>query len=252
MATLEYFQYPYMDDNYGVLVHAPATGETVSIDCGNANATNKALKQNNWSLSHIWVTHHHADHIAGLKALKQQHTCFVIGPDSIDDVDQIVTDNNSFEFASTPVTALHTPGHTLDMINYHLPTEKTVFTGDTLFSLGCGRIFEGNADMMWNSLVKLMQLPSDTTVYSSHEYTKANAAFALSVDPTNQALVKRAALVDKLRDNDEPTVPSLLSEELATNPFLRASDKDIRQLLHLPDATDSEVFAEIRKRKDNF
>ena len=138
------------------------------------------------------------------------------------------------------------------MINYYLPTEKTVFTGDTLFTLGCGRIFEGDAPMMWNSLKKLMKLPADTTVYSSHEYTEANVAFAVTVDPQNAALADRVKSIKALRANGEPTVPSTMTEELATNPFLRAADPAIRQHLNMADATDEEVFAEIRSRKDNF
>jgi len=225
MAALEYFQYAYMSDNYGVLIHAPKSGETASIDCGDAEATIDALKKKNWSLSHIFATHHHADHVAGLEQLKNQFSCHVTGP---------------------------APGHTKDMINYYLPTEKTVFTGDTLFTLGCGRLFEGDAKMMWNSLNKLMKLPADTTVYSSHEYTEANAAFAVTVDPQNTALTERVQNIKALRANGEPTVPSTMTEELATNPFLRASDPAIRQHLNMTDATDEEVFAEIRSRKDNF
>ena len=252
MATLEYFQFPYMSDNYGVLIHSPDTGETASVDCGDAAATLAALKEKQWSLTHIWATHHHADHVAGLAELKQHSNCHVTGPNGIDGVDNNVGDGNSFEFAGVTVETIHTPGHTKDMINYHLPTEKTVFTGDTLFSLGCGRLFEGDANMMWDSLNKLMVLPADTTVYSSHEYTEANAAFAISVDPDNKALQQRVELIKSLRAQNKPTVPSLLSEELATNPFLRASDALIRQQLQMADSTDAEVFAEIRARKDNF
>jgi hydroxyacylglutathione hydrolase len=138
------------------------------------------------------------------------------------------------------------------MINYHFIEQGTVFTGDTLFTLGCGRIFEGNAEMMWDSLSKLMQLPPETVVYSSHEYTLANANFAVTVDPENAALKMRKIEMEKLRENNLPTVPSTIGEELATNPFLRAGDPAIRKLLGMVKASDSEVFAEIRKRKDNF
>lgn len=252
MSNFEYFQYAYMADNYGVLVHSPQTGETASIDCGDANAAMAALKQKNWQLSHIFATHHHADHVAGLTELKSSYPCKVYGPAGIDGVDNPVGDGSSFTFAGTEVQTLHTPGHTKDMINYYLPTEKTVFTGDTLFSLGCGRLFEGDAPMMWDSLSKLMQLPQDTIVYSSHEYTEANAAFAVTVDPDNQALHKRVENIKQLRAKGEPTVPSSIAEELATNPFLRAADKGIRHHLNMTDASDAEVFAEIRQRKDNF
>lgn len=138
------------------------------------------------------------------------------------------------------------------MLNFYLPTESVCFTGDTLFSLGCGRVFEGDFNMMWHSLSKLMALPSDTIIYSSHEYTEANAKFALSVDPDNQMLKDRAAEVASKRAQGQPTVPSLLSEEMATNPFLRASDSGMRAYLGMAEATDAEVFAEVRTRKDNF
>ncbi len=252
MAELEYFQYAYMSDNYGVLIHSPKSGETASVDCGDAEATIEALNQKNWSLTHIFATHHHADHVAGLAELKKQFNCHVTGPAGIPGIDKPVADAETFTFGDTEVQTIHTPGHTKDMINYYLPTEKTVFTGDTLFSLGCGRLFEGDAPMMWKSLTKLMKLPADTTVYSSHEYTEANAAFAVTVDPQNAALTERVKNIKALRAKGEPTVPSTLSKELATNPFLRASDPAIRQHLNMAAATDEEVFAEIRSRKDNF
>ena len=252
MADLKYYQYAYMSDNYGVLIHSPTSGETAAVDCGDAAAALAACEENNWSLSHIFATHHHADHTAGLAALKEKTGCKVIGPAGISGVDNTVADGDSFEFAGVTVNTIHTPGHTKDMINYYLPTEKTVFTGDTLFSLGCGRVFEGDANMMWNSLSKLMQLPADTTIYSSHEYTEANAAFAVTVDPQNAALQKRVEHIKTLRSQGKATVPSLLSEELETNPFLRAGDSAIRKHLNMADASDAEVFAEIRTRKDNF
>lgn len=252
MAQLDYYQYAYMSDNYGVLVHSPETGETASIDCGDADATIQALQHKGWSLTHILATHHHADHVAGLDTLKQKFKCHVTGPAGITGVDKTVTDGDTFKFDGIEIQVIHTPGHTKDMINYYLPAEKTVFTGDTLFSLGCGRIFEGDAPMMWSSLNKLMKLPAETIVYSSHEYTEANAAFAITVDPLNNALQERIKSIKTLRANGEPTVPSTLTEELATNPFLRAADPAIREQLNMADASDEEVFAEIRSRKDNF
>jgi len=255
MANFEYHQYSYMSDNYGVLLHSDKTGDTISIDAGEASSLLDALKEKNWKLSHLLVTHHHADHIAGLTEIKDKTNCHVIGPaqhSNISGLDQPVNDGDKFTIADTDFEVLHTPGHTLDMLNYYLPAEKVVFTGDTLFTLGCGRVFEGDAAMMWKSLQKLMQLPQDTTVYSSHEYTVANARFAVSVDPENKQLLQRAEKFKKMRDNNEPTVPSMLADELATNPFLRADDASIRATLHMQDATDAEVFAEIRQRKDNF
>ena len=138
------------------------------------------------------------------------------------------------------------------MINYYIPSEKVCFTGDTLFSLGCGRVFEGSHKQMWESLTKLVALPSDTIIYSSHEYTEANAKFALSIDPENKKLVERSKQIDNLRKDKKPTVPSILYDELETNPFLRTHDKNIRNFLNLENASDFEVFSEIRSRKDNF
>lgn len=255
MANFEYFQFPYMSDNYGVLIHDPATGDTAGVDVGDADAYLSALTEKGWSLTHLFITHHHADHIAGLQEVKSKTSCKVVGPKShsnISGLDQKVADGDTFQFAGHDVKVIHTPGHTADMLNYYIADDNVVFTGDTLFSLGCGRLFEGDADTMWQSLCKLKQLPSDTTVYSSHEYTAANANFAITVDPQNKNLQSRIENIKDLRSQGKPTVPSLLSEELATNPFLRADDQAIRIHLKMADATDAAVFAEIRQRKDNF
>jgi len=256
MSTLSIHQYTYLSDNYGVLIHSPETGETACVDCGEASASLAALESTGWSLSEIWVTHHHADHTAGVMELKSATGAKVIGPhprsQAIAGVDESVDEGDRFSFANVQVHALHTPGHTKDMINFYLPDEKLAFTGDTLFTLGCGRLFECDAATMYASLSKLAKLPAETIVYSSHEYTLANAKFALSVDPNNQALIARSKHVESLRAEGKPTVPSTLQEELETNPFLRAADKDIRALLNMQSAADEDVFAEIRRRKDNF
>ena len=242
--------------NYLAFIHSPATGETACVDAGDAGTLLAALSDKGWNLTHLWVTHHHLDHVEGLAAVKASTGCQVIGPkhqsQPIAGLDVLVEEGDSFEFGGQKVEVLQTPGHTLDMVNYYIPSAKTVFTGDTLFSLGCGKIFEGNPAMMWDSLSKLAALPADTVVYSSHEYTEGNARFAVTVDPDNAALKTRAEKVFALRAKGKPTVPSLMSEELATNPFLRAGDTAIRGYLGMADASDAEVFAEIRKRKDNF
>lgn len=254
MSNLQLHQYPYDSDNYGVLLHDSESGATACIDTGNAPATQRALDETDWTLSEIWITHHHGDHTAGLTAVKSATGAKVYGPaySDIGQIDVRLSDGEEFKFADSTVRIIHTPGHTTDMINFYIPSEKLVFTGDTLFTLGCGRIFEGDADMMWNSLQKLMALPKDTLVYSSHEYTLANAAFALSVDSDNAELQARAEHFKAMRERGEPTVPSTLAEELSTNPFLRASDPAIRATLGLQNSTDAEVFAEIRRRKDAF
>ena len=256
MARFEYHLFPYLSDNYGVLIHDPESGATAAVDCGEADALLDALAQKGWKLTELWITHHHPDHTDGLMEVKQATGCLVRGPEQkskpIAGLDETYWDGGSFTFAGGRVGVIATPGHTTDMINFHLAGEATVFTGDTLFTLGCGRIFEGDPDMMWESLSKLMKLPVDTVVYSSHEYTLANAKFALSVDPDNAALKARAGKFEAMRAEGEPTVPSTLAEELETNPFLRAADPGIRAHLGMAGDSDAAVFTEIRKRKDNF
>ena len=250
--TLQFHQFAYNSDNYGVLVHESESGQTACIDAGDSAEYQAALNRTGWALSEIWITHHHWDHTDGLKKLKAANGASVRGPDGVAGVDETLVDGDRFTFAGHVVEILQTPGHTLDMINFYIPSQHTVFTGDTLFSLGCGRIFEGTPDMMWNSLQKLRALPKQTVVYSAHEYTLSNAQFALSVDPENTALKTRASEIEAKRKSNVPTVPSLMADELATNPFLRPDDPAIRAHLGMVDASDAEVFAEIRQRKDNF
>lgn len=249
--SLEFYQFPYGSDNYGVLVHDDQSGSTACVDAGDAQASMTALAQTGWSLSDIWITHHHGDHTAGLAQLKAQTGAKVIGPD-LTHVDQVVAQGDTFAFAQRSVSVIETPGHTLDMLNFYLEHDGVVFTGDTLFSLGCGRLFEGSAAQMHASLQKLGALPAETVVYCSHEYTAANAAFALSVDPSNPELVARVAEVTTLRAAGKPTVPSTIGQELATNPFMRADNQAIRQGLDMLDASDEAVFAQLRTRKDKF
>jgi len=256
MTALTRFLYPYGDDNYGVLLHCPDTLSTASIDCGDAYATQQALANNGWKLTDIWVTHHHGDHVAGLLELKQATGAKVVGPNRsetpIAGIDEVKGDGDSFEFCGHGVQVIHTPGHTLDMLNFYLPSESILFSGDTLFTLGCGRLFEGDAAMMWKSLLKILALPQDTVIYGSHEYTLANAAFAITVDPDNEALKDQHEKVKQLRAAGEPSVPTTLAMELKTNPFLRPDDIGIRSVLGMADASDADVFQEIRRLKDVF
>ena len=244
-------QFPYNDDNYGVLLHDAERGETALVDAGDAEAAEAALDEAGWPLTQIWITHHHGDHTAGLAALADDGV-EVFGPRGIAGIDTALDGGNSFAFAGSEVEVISTPGHTLAMLNYYLPADKLVFTGDTLFAMGCGRLLEGDAPMMWDSLCKLMALADDTVVYCGHEYTAANARFALSVDPANTALQRRAEVVDELRSIGQPTVPTMIALEKATNPFLRAGDAGLRAHLDMDGASDAEVFAEVRRRKDNF
>ena len=237
-------------------MHDPETGQTAAIDAGDLDSYLHAITETGWSLSHILVTHHHPDHTDGLTKLAQQTGAAIFGPSGDRPIHQCIetylSDGDQFEFAGHTVEVIATPGHTLDMLNFYLPKQAVCFTGDTLFALGCGRIFEGTPEMMWDSLQKLMRLPPETLLYSSHEYTASNARFAVTVDPDNKTLADRVQMVEALRADDQPTVPSLLSEELATNPFLRASDPSIRRHLDMSAEENKKVFAEIRARKDNF
>jgi hydroxyacylglutathione hydrolase len=256
MAPLQIHQFPCLSDNYGVLVHDPDADVTASIDTPEAAAVERALAATGWRLTHILNTHHHHDHTGGNLELKERTGCTIVGPRGeaakVPGLDVAVGDGDSYRFGTREARIIETPGHTLGHIAYHFAGDRVAFVGDTLFALGCGRVFEGTPAQMWASLSKLMALPADTTIYCGHEYTQANARFAVTVDPANEALARRAAEIADLRARGEPTVPTTLAAELATNPFLRADDPDIRAHLGMADADPVEVFAEIRRRKDNF
>jgi len=254
--ALQTHLFPYGADNYGLLIHCEKKGITACVDAGDEEATNYALRETGWKLSHIFITHHHSDHTAALSSLKKSHNAKVIGPfldSAVSDLyDLRVDDNDDFMFGEHRVKVIATPGHTLDMVNFYFTSEDFVCTGDTLFVLGCGRLFEGTAEQMWKSLEKLLKLSDQTVIYCSHEYTIANAKFAMSVDPKNTALRARSDAIQELRDNNLPSIPSRIDLEKATNPFLRVGDSAIREHLGMRSATNEEVFAELRKRKDNF
>lgn len=253
---IEIEQFPCRSDNFGVLVHDAKSGRTVSIDAPEAPAIETALSRRGWQLTDILVTHKHFDHIDGLKALKDAYGCTIAGPKAeataIGLLDHELVEGDVYEAGSMAFSVIETPGHTLGQINYHCPQANALFAGDTLFSLGCGRLFEGSAADMFASLEKLKTLPPQTHLYCGHEYTKANAAFALSVDPDNDALKARADQVEGLLAEGLPTLPVTLEREFAANPFLRTSDPAIRAGLGLDGADDAAVFAELRARKDRF
>lgn len=255
MAEIEFHQFPYMSDNYGVLLHDTKNSTTACVDCGDAAAVLNALDATGWKLDQILITHHHDDHTAGLTELKAATGAIVIGPgnsaSALKDIDKSVADGDNFQFGNHQIQVMHTPGHTLDMLNYYLPEAGAIFTGDTLFAMGCGRLFEGDAETMFNSLKKISQLPAETIVYCSHEYTETNGSFAEGVDATNSELMARMQAVREARASDLPTIPTTLAEELATNPFLRTHDSAIRKNLGMESASDLEVFTELRKRRDN-
>ncbi len=241
-------------DNYGVLLHDPATGATASIDAGEAAPIAAELEAAGWRLTDILVTHHHGDHVAGVEALKARYGARVTAPahdrDRVPGVDATVREGDAVAVGTLKGAVIETPGHTLGHVAYHFAGEKLLFSGDTLFALGCGRLFEGTPAQMWNSLSKLAALPGDTKVYCGHEYTLSNARFALRYDGANPALVARAAEVERMRAENRFTVPSTIAEERATNPFLRAGDPAVAAAIGLPGASPADVFAALREAKN--
>jgi len=247
-------QFPCLSDNYGFLVRDRETGLVAAIDTPDADAVDAELEKAGWRLTHILNTHHHPDHAGGNEALKKRWNCEVVAPadeaERIPGVDRAVREGDRVVLGESEARVIETPGHTSGHIVYHFEADAVAFVGDTLFAMGCGRLFEGTPAQMWKSLSKLAALPDETTVYCAHEYTQANARFALSVDAGNPALVARAAEVDRLRETDQPTVPTTIAAEKATNPFLRAEDPALMEAVGAHDAVSS--FAEIRRRKDSF
>lgn len=254
MADLEIHLFPCLDDNYGVLIHDSSSGATASIDAPDADDVRAALAGKGWTLTHILTTHHHHDHTGGNAELKAETGCTIIGPRGeaakVPGIDKAVGEGDTFQLGGFDVNVIETPGHTLGHVTYYIPKAHVIFAGDTLFALGCGRVFEGTPEMMHNSLQKLAALAGDTTVYCGHEYTAANARFALTIEPDSQALQKRMKEIEVMRAAGKPTVPTTIAAELATNPFLRAHVPAIQQRLGMTGAPVWQVFAEIRERKN--
>jgi hydroxyacylglutathione hydrolase len=253
-AQIELF--PCLKDNFGVLIHDPATGATAAIDAPEAAAVEAALKKTGWKLTDILVTHHHADHTQGIGELKGHHQCRVVAPRAeaarIAHVDETVGEGDAVKVGALGGRVIETPGHTAGHISYFFPADKLAFVGDTLFSIGCGRVIEGNAQMMWQSLVKLRSLPDDTQFYCGHEYTDANIRFARTVEPDNKALAARADEVKRLLAAGKATIPATIGAEKAANPFLRADDAEVAKTVGLAGGPAWQVFAEIRERKNRF
>ncbi|MGF1462974.1 MAG: hydroxyacylglutathione hydrolase [Maricaulaceae bacterium] len=254
--ALEVRVIPCLQDNHGFLVHEPVSGETATIDTPDPDTLQAAAAAEGWRITQIWNTHHHWDHGGGNPALKAATGARVTGPaaeaDKIPVLDQLVSDGDEVSLGGVQARVMAAPGHTLGHVLYVFDDQKLAFVGDTLFAMGCGRLFEGTPAQIWASLSRVAALPPDTVIYCAHEYTQANARFALSVDPHNPALQARAAQVDALRAEGRPTVPTTLAQELATNPFLRAREPDFAAGLGLAGAPAVEVFAEARRRKDVF
>ncbi len=254
--TLELVTVPCLADNYAFLLHDDESKQTLLVDAPESWPIIAALEARGWNLTHVALTHHHNDHVDGLEDLQEVFSPEVIGAAAdahrLPKLDRAVRDGESFDWSGHMVGVFDVSGHTEGHVAYYIPDARVVFTGDSLMALGCGRLFEGSAEQMWKSLSQFAALPGDTLVCSGHEYTEANAAFAATIEPDNADLAARIAEIKAARARDEATVPSLLSLEMATNPFLRANQASVKARLDMEGAPDAEVFGEIRRRKDNF
>ncbi len=248
MSAFELHQFPCLSDNYGFLIHDTASGQTACVDTPDVEAIDAALDQTGWKLTHIFNTHWHPDHAGGNAALQAKYGCTISAPAEVTDhapADNIVSGGDEVQLGALNFEVIEAGGHTMGHIIYYCAQADLAFVGDVLFPLGCGRIFEGTPEQMLESLDKIAALPADTKLYSAHEYTQSNARFALHVDDS-PALKERAALIDDMRANGLPTVPTTVAQEQATNPFLRAS------VLRPNAASRVAAFAQLRSQKDNF
>lgn len=249
-------QIPCLTDNYAFVLRDETTGATAAVDTPDPDIIAEYLHSRGWGLDAIFNTHWHADHTGGNLALKKQFGAQIVGPidegDRIPGRDRPLSDGDQVQLGGLTATVLATPGHTMGHIAYHFSDQEVVFVGDTLFSLGCGRLFEGTPQQMWHSLERLRALPPQTTIYCAHEYTQANARFARHIDPGNKALAMRTEAINAERAKGLPTVPVLLADEIDTNPFLRADNQELATAVGLPDAPPDVVFAAIRTQKDSF
>lgn len=252
---------PALADNYIYLIGDTEAGLAMVVDPGEAEPVKRALQKRNWHLSLILNTHHHGDHTGGNAALKKAYGASVIGPYAerakIHDLDRAVEEGESISFLGLHGAVIGLSGHTSGHIAYHFPELHALFCGDALFSMGCGRLFEGTAAEMWTSLEKIRHLPKDTRIYCGHEYTESNTRFALMLEKDNPAIQKKLEEVRRLRGQAKPTVPSLLADELRLNPFLRSADKDfqeslVKQGFPLGDMAPAAVFSAIRSARDRF
>ena len=253
---IELVTIPCLSDNYAYLCHDAETKQTLLIDAPEARPILAALDRRDWDLNEIFLTHHHDDHIAGVAEILRNHDAKVTGAaadrDRLPNLDRAVKEGDTVSLGAESGTVWDVSGHTVGHIALYFEASKLVFTADSLMSCGCGRLFEGTAEQMWASLCKYAQCPDETLVCSGHEYTLSNVKFAASVDPDNASLQRRISDTAAARASKQPTVPSTMGLERATNPFLRPNSPEIRTILGMQTQTDAEVFAEIRRRKDNF
>lgn len=253
---LEIIQLSVLNDNYIYLLHEPVSGETAAVDPAVAGPVLEVLDKKGWRLTYILNTHHHGDHVGGNLELKQKTGCKIVGAladrHRIPGIDVAVSEGETVMLGRAGFTVMTTPGHTNGHIVYYAAEEQVLFCGDTLFVMGCGRLFEGSAAQLWHSLQTLRALPPETRIYCAHEYTLTNGRFALTLEPNNPALQARLLEVQQLRAINQPTVPSTIAQEQATNPFFRVDVPAFKAALNCPDQPALAVFTEVRKRKDVF
>jgi len=253
---LEILTIPCLTDNYAFLIHDSTSRVTTLVDAPEAAPISAVLESRGWGLDFVLLTHHHWDHVDGLEDLRKKYQPKIVGAKAdahrLPPLDRVVEPNEVFSVGEQKIKVIDVPGHTVGHVAFYMPGPVAVFTADSLMALGCGRLFEGTAAQMWQSLSELAKLPPDTLVYSGHEYTQSNGEFALTIEPDNPALQARVADIAKARADGVATVPSTLSLELATNPFLRAHLDEVKQAVGMEGADPEQVFAEIRKRKDHF
>lgn len=251
---LEIHQFPCLSDNYGYLLHDPESGETACIDTPDADACLREAAAKGWQITQVWNTHWHPDHAGGNAAIKAATGCTIVGPQEVERLgtapDRVVSHGDVVLLGDWEAAVIDVGGHTAGHVAYHLPDAELAFVGDAVFALGCGRMFEGTPDQFWASLTRIKALPAATLLYCAHEYTQANARFALHADPENADLAAYAQQIDQARTDGRPTVPTPLSRELATNPFLRADDPAMQARWGGGDAV--ETFAALRSAKDTF
>ena len=256
MAAGEVIVIPCLSDNYTYLVRCHRSEMTAIIDPGEAAPVIAALEERGWQLDLVINTHHHHDHIGGNAELMEKYGAKLLGPTAeksrIPNMDETAAEGDQVLIGELEGRVFDVPGHTSGHIAFYFPAITALFSGDSLFALGCGRLFEGTPEQMWQSLQKFRNLPPSTQVYCGHEYTQSNARFAKTIEPDNAILAARCQDIDGLRARNIPTIPSRIDVELVTNPFLRADDPDVAKAMGMTGATPSEIFTEIRKRKDHF
>ena len=245
-----------LDDNYSYLIKDNQTNTIAIIDPSEFGPCDEKINQKYKKLDFILNTHHHFDHIGGNAELKRKYGSKILGFEKdkkrIPEIDILLKDGQEFKIGNLNFKTIFVPGHTLGHIAYYFKKEKVIFTGDTLFSLGCGRIFEGTCQQMFDSLNKIKSLPEDTKIYCGHEYTKSNLQFCLKYNPNNNYLIDKKKVVEARVKDRKSTIPSSIKDEIQTNIFLRYDDLDVKNALNLKNASDLEIFTKLRDLKDNF